>query len=126
MSGPRPGWSDGRLEQVMGTLLRTGLLLAATVVFVGGVIFTWRHATEVPSYRVFRGEPSELRHAWTIVGSALDGSGRGIIQLGLLLLIATPVARVAFAVVGFAMERDRLYVAISLTVLTVLLISLLG
>ena len=45
-------------------------------------------------------------------------------QFGLLLLIATPVARVAMAVVGFALERDRLYVVVSLIVLTVLLLSL--
>jgi uncharacterized membrane protein len=44
----------------------------------------------------------------------------------LLLLIATPVARVMFAVVGFAMERDPLYVLLTLIVLAVLLYSLLG
>jgi uncharacterized membrane protein len=45
--------------------------------------------------------------------------------LGVILLIATPIARVVFAVVGFALERDRLYVAVSLTVLAVLMASLL-
>jgi len=48
----------------------------------------------------------------------------GIIQLGLLLLIATPVARVAFSVVAFAAERDWLYVAITLIVLAILIYSL--
>jgi len=49
-----------------------------------------------------------------------------LIQLGLLLLIATPVARVAFSVVAFAMQRDRLYVAVALIVLAVLMYSLMG
>jgi uncharacterized membrane protein len=54
----------------------------------------------------------------------LNGISRGdagaIIQLGILLLIATPIARVAFALLAFAIERDRLYICISLTVLAVL------
>ena len=50
----------------------------------------------------------------------------GIIQLGLLLLIATPVMRVVLAVVGFALERDHLYTIVSLIVLAVLMYSFLG
>jgi uncharacterized membrane protein len=53
-------------------------------------------------------------------------SGRGLIQLGLLFLIATPVARVAFSVAAFALEKDTLYVAVTLVVLTLLLLSLTG
>jgi uncharacterized membrane protein len=49
---------------------------------------------------------------------------RGLIQLGLLLLIATPVARVAFSVLAFAEQRDWLYVSITLVVLAVLVYSL--
>jgi uncharacterized membrane protein len=56
----------------------------------------------------------------------MNGRGRGLIQLGLLLLIATPIARVAFSIVGFAIERDRLYVVFTLIVLAILLFSLLG
>ena len=56
----------------------------------------------------------------------MNGRGRGVIQLGLLLLIATPIARVAFSVVGFALERDRMYVVFTLIVLAILLYSLLG
>ena len=50
--------------------------------------------------------------------------GRGIIQLGLLLLIATPVARVVFSVIGFVRQRDFVYVVLTLIVLAVLLYSL--
>jgi uncharacterized membrane protein len=49
-----------------------------------------------------------------------------LIQLGLLLLIATPIARVGCSIVGFAIERDRMYVAFTLIVLAILLYSLLG
>jgi uncharacterized membrane protein len=60
------------------------------------------------------------------VKEALSFSGRGIIQFGLLLLIATPVMRVAFAVVAFMIQRDRIYVGVTLIVLSVLLFSLAG
>ncbi len=53
-------------------------------------------------------------------------SGRGIIQLGLLLLVATPVARVIFSVAAFALQQDWIYVVITLIVLAVLGFSLLG
>jgi uncharacterized membrane protein len=59
-----------------------------------------------------------------IVTGALAPWGRGLIPLGLLLLIATPVARVAFSVVAFARQRDATYVAITFTVLALLLYSL--
>ena len=51
---------------------------------------------------------------------------RSLIQFGLLLLIATPIARVAFSVIAFAVERDRLYVAFTIVVLMVLVWSLSG
>ncbi len=119
-------WTDFRIEQVVGNLLRVGVVLAALVVAVGAVVFLVRHGGERPQYGLFRGEPSELQSVRGIVASALDGRGRGLIQLGLLLLVATPVARVVFSVFGFALERDRAYVVITLIVLGVLLFSLAG
>ena len=59
-----------------------------------------------------------------IVAEAKTLGGRGLVQLGLLLLIATPIARVVFSVIGFARQRDWLYVLITLTVLTLLTCSL--
>ena len=64
-----------------------------------------------------------VTHPWTFV---LKLRGRGIIQLGLLLLIATPVARVALSIFGFAKERDRMYVVFTLIVFSILLYSLIG
>jgi uncharacterized membrane protein len=60
------------------------------------------------------------------VREAAAFQGRGIIQLGLLLLIATPVARVALSIFGFAAERDRMYVGFATIVLVILLSSLFG
>ena len=124
---PQP-WRDRRIEVILGNLLRTGVLLSAAVVLLGASIYLSRHAHDPADYRVFRGEPSEYRTIRGVIQSLIVGRGRGqgLIQLGLLLLIATPIARVAFSVVGFAIERDRMYVVFTLIVLAVLLYSFLG
>ena len=124
---PQP-WRDRRIEVILGNLLRIGVLVSAAVVLLGASIYLSRHAHEPADYRVFRGEPSEYRTIRGVIQRVIVGRGRGqgLIQLGLLLLIATPIARVAFSVVGFAIERDRLYVAFTLIVLAILLYSLLG
>jgi uncharacterized membrane protein len=122
---PQP-WRDRRLEIILGNLLRTGVLLSAAVVLSGACVYLYRHAHEKADYRVFLGEPSEFRTIPGVIRSVMNGRGRGLIQLGLLFLIATPIARVAFSIVGFALERDRMYVAFTLIVLAILLYSLLG
>jgi uncharacterized membrane protein len=61
-----------------------------------------------------------------VVNGIAHGRSESLIQLGLLMLMATPVARVALSVVAFALERDRTYVAITLVVLTGLVASLAG
>jgi len=119
-------WTDQKVEGVIGNLLRTGVILSATVVLIGAAIYLLRHGGSPADYRVFQGEPNDLRSLPGIIQRSIHLSGRGIIQLGLLLLIATPVARVAFAIYGFAAEGDRLYVAFSSLVLAVLLYSLIG
>ncbi len=118
-------WNDARLDAVLGNVLRFGVLAAASVVLTGGLVFLARHGHEPPSYHVFRGEPSDLRSVGGIVGDVFDVRGRGLIQFGLLLLIATPIARVVLSAVVFAAEGDRRYVIFTLIVLTVLIYSLL-
>jgi uncharacterized membrane protein len=122
----RSDWTDQKVEVIIANLLRAGVLLAASIVLAGGMLFLVRRGFSHASYRVFRGEPTDLRHWTGIMRAAMSLHGSGIIQLGLLFLIATPVARVAFAAFAFAVERDWLYVAVSTFVLLVLLYSLLG
>lgn len=119
-------WNDQRVEGIVARLLRAGVLLAAAVVILGGAIFLVRHGREIPHYGVFVGEPKELRTIAGILRLSASFRGRNIIQLGLLILIATPVVRVAFSIIAFALERDRLYVGITLVVFAVLLFSLSG
>jgi len=123
---PKRNWTDQRIENILGNLLRAGVLLSALVVLIGGVIYLLRHGHSPMDFRVFRGEPADLRGVRGIIRDTVALRGRGIIQLGLLLLIATPVARVAFSIFGFAEERDRMYVVFTLIVFSILLYSLTG
>ncbi|HEY7496683.1 MAG TPA: DUF1634 domain-containing protein [Candidatus Tectomicrobia bacterium] len=123
---PLQTWSEQQVEEIVGNLLRGGVVLAAVVVLVGGVLYLRRYGATVPDYRMFHGEPADLRHFSGIVTDATTLRSRGVIQFGLLLLTATPVARVVFAMVAFAQQRDRTYVLVTLIVLTVLIYSLTG
>jgi uncharacterized membrane protein len=109
----------------MGRLLQIGVLFASAVVLVGGLLYVHARSETPVNYRTFTSEPANLRHPAQLFGLVATGDGAAIIQLGILLLIATPIARVVFAVIGFAIERDRLYVLISLIVLAVLMLGLL-
>jgi uncharacterized membrane protein len=116
---------DRRLEGIIGQLLRAGVLLSAAMVTAGGVLYLIRHHADRVNYRAFVVGGPGIQTLPGIVKSAAHLDSAGLIQLGLLMLIATPVARVAIAVVGFALERDRLYVVVSLIVLLILLASLI-
>jgi uncharacterized membrane protein len=120
------GWTDQHVENFMGNLLRIGVSAAAIVVLVSGGVYLVRHGHQAPGYHVFAGEPRELTHVPGIVSEALALHSQGLIQFGLLMLIATPVARVVFSVIAFGMQRDWTYVVITLIVLGLLCFSLTG
>lgn len=121
-----PKWTDEKIENVVANLLRAGVLLSALIVLIGACIYLVRHGHSPVDYRVFRGEPADLRGVRGITHDTISLRGRGIIQLGLLVLIATPVTRVAFSVFGFAKEGDRMYVVFTVIVFSILLYGLLG
>ena len=126
MARTGPQQQDARMDRIIGNLLRIGVLLAAVVVSAGGILYLTLHGTEMPDYKVFRGEPADLRSISGIVKGAWSLHINGVIQFGILLLMATPVARVAVAVIGFAIQRDRTYVVVALIVLAVLIYSFFG
>jgi uncharacterized membrane protein len=116
---------DRRLETIISRLLQVGVLLAAAVVTIGAGAYLVQHHADRVDYRNFvPGGPGFCTFPG-IVRSAAHFESLGIIQFGLLILIATPVARVGLAIAGFALERDRLYTVVSLIVLLILLASLL-
>jgi len=120
----KSGMTDEKLEQIIGNLLRSGVLLSAAIVLFSGIVFlAQRHADRV-DYTTFHLEGSNLRTVTGVFRSAIRLHADAMIQLGLVLLIATPIARVALAALGFYFQRDTLYLGISLLVLTILLFSI--
>jgi uncharacterized membrane protein len=121
----RPVWSDTDMDRIIGNLLRTGLAGAAALVLVGAVIYFARHGGETAAYHIFQGEPAEYRQIRGIFGQLERFRGRGFILAGLLVLMATPVARVAFSLIAFLRRKDVVYSLVTGLVLAILLFSLL-
>jgi len=118
-------FDDRRMETIMGRLLQSGVLLASFVMLVGGVLYVKAHHSASPDYRVFKSEPQSLRHLGGVAHGIAAGEPAAVIQLAVFLLIATPVARVVFALIAFGIEHDKLYIFVSAVVLAVLLYGFL-
>ena len=117
-------WTDDEVERWMGRVLQIGVAVAALIVFIGGVVYLVHEGGEKPDYRNFHDVAPWLKTMSGIAQAMVAGHGRALIQLGILLMIATPVTRVVFAVFAFAMEKDWLYTGVSCFVLAVLTYSL--
>ena len=117
-------WSERGIEQLIGRLLQLGVLVAGAVVAVGGTALLMQHGSAPADFRTFRGATEPLHDIGSIVRGVMQLDSRAIVQLGLVLLIATPVARVALTFVAFLFRRDRLYAALTLLVLALLIYGL--
>jgi uncharacterized membrane protein len=126
MTESRQAKMDKKLEVIIGHTLRLGVLTAATIVFTGGVFYLVEHGLAAPHYHTFRAATTRADNLAGVVRNIRAWNSYGIIQLGLLVLIATPILRVIFSVIAFALERDVLYIVATMIVLAVLLYSLLG
>ena len=114
---------DTDISLLIGRVLRAGTVVSISIVFFGGLFYLYRHGTSTADYSNFKGVPVFVRNAPGLFAGALHFKGQAIIQLGIVLLIATPILRVVFSALGFALEKDYMYVVISLLVLFVILIS---
>ena len=121
-----PAWTDEKVDRLIGVILQTGVIAAGLVVTFGGIMYLVRYGAVTAGYGVFQPDRGQLHSLGPVIRGALHADGRSIIQLGLLLLIATPVVRVAFSIFAFWVQRDRTYVCITCAVLAILLYSLFG
>jgi uncharacterized membrane protein len=109
--------TDELLDVIIARILQAGVALAAAVVLVGGVWYLVESGEVMPPYGHFTGITG-IRALLALPAPEV------VILAGLLLLIATPIARVAFSMVAFAMEKDWEYVGITAVVLGVLAYSI--
>jgi uncharacterized membrane protein len=116
---------DEQVEVVIGRLLQWGVLAAAFVVVIGGLLLLAQYGHLPATFRQFNSEDAALRSVGGIIRAALSGDSRAVVQLGLVLLIATPAARVALTLGAFIIQRDRLYILTTSIVLALLLYGLI-
>jgi uncharacterized membrane protein len=116
--------TDKQLESAIADMLRFGVVLAAIVVLIGGLMYLRHPWMTLPDYSHFRAMPIELNTVAGVLRGVLRLDAKSVIQLGILFLIATPVARVVFCIIGFTRQRDGLYICVSTTVLVILTFSL--
>ncbi|MHB8206540.1 DUF1634 domain-containing protein [Mucilaginibacter sp.] len=120
-------WVDQDIEQMIGQLLRYGVVISSAIVLIGGLDYLYQYGgNSVPAYGVFNGESVKYTTFGGIIKSVMALNTKGIVQLGVMALIATPVLRIAFSLFAFFVEKDKLYIVITFIVLSVMLISIFG
>lgn len=120
---PGPAATNASRKNI-GNLLQAGVTIAALFVLTGGILYLSQAPdTEQSSFSHFHGRSAAPRSLGTIFVRAAHGDAKALIQVGLLVLIATPVARVIIAFAEFTRAQDWIYVVISGTVLALLLLS---
>ncbi len=118
--------SDADVAMLVARLLRIGVFSASIIALIGGVIYLLHFGSARPEYHVFNGAPEQYRHLQGIFTGLLSFDGMSIIQLGIVILLATPILRIFFSAIGFAVEKDYLYVFITLLVFSVILFGMVG
>jgi uncharacterized membrane protein len=118
-------FKDIDMQVIIGWILRVGVTVSMLTVFIGGIIYLSRHGHSTPDYHEFKRIPYFIHNTEGIINGVFNLRGQAIIQLGILLLIITPIIRVAFSVIGFIIEKDYLYTVITLIVLLIILVSML-
>lgn len=117
---------DKDIQAIIGWILRVGVIVSMSLVCVGGIVFVYRHGHSIPAYKPFKGVPLFIHDIHGILNGVMSFKGQAIIQLGIALLIATPIVRVAFSAIGFLLEKDYLYTVISLIVLLIIIASMIS
>jgi uncharacterized membrane protein len=117
--------TDKEMELSIAGMLRFGVSFSAVLVFLGAVLYLRHPWLKAPAYGSFVAESEPLHALARVFRGAIHLDAKSVITLGILVLIATPILRVAFCVVGFARQKDRLYVLISTSVFAILIYSLI-
>lgn len=116
-------FQDKDLQTFIGNLLRFGVIVAMVIVIAGLILYLFSHGGDIAAYGTFNENGVFRTDAfWQALKS---GESKAIMELGVIILIATPIARVLFTMVGFWLEKDRMYTLIAFIVLCIIAYSLL-
>lgn len=124
-------WENKDVDLFIGKLLRYGVILSCIVTTIGGILYVTQHHGLIPDYsptpfgEEFSGAAEYLRSFSSIFQGVITFDGAAIIQFGVIILIATPILRVAISVFAFLFEKDYLYVGITLIVLAIIVANMI-
>lgn len=127
----REYWTDRDIQLYIGQVLRYGVFISCAITLFGGIVYFIQQKGVKPNYdpipsgQDFPGVAQYLRELNTIFPRILDFDGAAIIQLGVVVLIATPIVRIIFSAISFLIEKDYMYVVITLIVLTVIIMNMI-
>ncbi|MCS4237619.1 putative membrane protein [Myroides gitamensis] len=117
-------FTDNQLQSIIGNVLRYGVLSALTVTLLGGIILLAKDSQQVVSFSTFVEKDQNLFVVFkTIFQGVKDWNGESIIFLGILLLFLTPALRLLLSLFSFILEKDAMYVVITLIVIAVIILS---
>jgi uncharacterized membrane protein len=119
--------ADQDIERLIGLQLRFGVIIASSIVLIGGLLYLKQSgALAVPHYHSFTGAKAGFTSLGEIFKGVCTANAKGVIELGVVALIITPILRIAFSLAGFIIEKDKLYIWITFTVLAIMMASIFG
>lgn len=116
------------IEVRISHVLRAGVALSLALIVAGTLVSFLRHPDYLDSARALTRltEPGTAPHTLgAVLSGLLRGRGQAVVMLGLMVLMLTPIVRVAMSLVLFLRERDRAFSAITALVLLLILASML-
>jgi uncharacterized membrane protein len=111
-------------QTIIGNLLRYGVWISLSVAFIGGIVYLMHHGNDIEDYSVFHENDKNIFEVISSVyNGVIQGNGESLIFFGIILLFLTPVLRVLLSLFSFLLEKDYLYVGITLIVIFIILVS---
>jgi len=117
-------FTDKKLQIIVGNLLRYGVLLALITGATGGVLYLMHHGQEQVHYTEFIESDKSIGQLFNeMIAGLKNGSARSVIFLGVIILFLTPPLRLVLSLFSFLLEKDYLYMVITLIVIIILGVS---
>ncbi|MCD9577295.1 DUF1634 domain-containing protein [Flavobacterium soyae] len=118
-------FGEKSFQTIIGNLLRYGVWISLSVAFIGGIVYLMHHGNDIEDYSVFKENDRNIFEVITaVVNGVISGSGEFLIFFGIILLFLTPVFRVLLSLFSFLIEKDYLYVIITLIVILIIITSI--
>ncbi|MBL0737547.1 DUF1634 domain-containing protein [Flavobacterium sp. GN10] len=112
-------------QTIIGNLLRYGVWISLSVAFIGGIVYLIHNGNQIEDYSVFKENDRNIFEVIAaIYNGAIQGNGESLIFTGIIFLFMTPVLRVLLSLFSFLLEKDYLYVGITLIVIIIIIISI--